>query len=115
MLAATPSFAATVTSLQGQVLVNTGNGYRPLTGSAELPIGASVVANPGALAQVSFPDGCGVQISPGSVFTVGQISPCAANANTGTGGINPLAVGVAVLGGAGAVIMLSQSQKSASP
>ncbi|MGH8432064.1 MAG: hypothetical protein ACREUF_16840, partial [Solimonas sp.] len=47
-----PADAATVKAVQGQVLVNSGQGYRLVDGSTILEPGATVVANPGAVAQV---------------------------------------------------------------
>jgi hypothetical protein len=42
----------------------------------EVVPGHSVVANPGGAARVTFPDGCTVDVRPGSVFTVAAQSPC---------------------------------------
>lgn len=68
--------AATVNALQGQVLVNSGQGYRLVDGSAQLSPGATVVANPGAVAQVVYGGGCAVTVQPGSVYLVAAQPPC---------------------------------------
>jgi hypothetical protein len=68
--------AATVNALQGQVLVNSGQGYRLVDGSTQLSPGATVVANPGAIAQVNYGGGCSVTVQPGSVYLVAAQAPC---------------------------------------
>jgi hypothetical protein len=68
--------AATVNALQGQVLVNTGQGYRLVDGSIQLEAGATVVANPGAVAQVVYGGGCAVTVQPGSVYQIAGGTPC---------------------------------------
>lgn len=111
LLGFSPAVAATVTSLQGQTLVNRGAGFQQLAGVTEVPPGSQVVVNPGGLGQVIYPDGCAVAVNPGNVYTVLPASPCA----TGQGpSINPYAIGAAVLGGTVGAIVFSQS-KSASP
>jgi hypothetical protein len=70
--------AATVRAVQGQVLVNAGQGYRLVDGSTELDPGGTVVANPGAVAEVVYPGGCKVTVQPGSVYLVVSQPPCQA-------------------------------------
>lgn len=115
LLVASPASAATVTSQQGQTLINRGQGFQQVVGSVEVGPGVQVVVNPGGQGQVSYPDGCSLPIAPGTVYTVPAASPCAAGNNTTNApSINPLAVGAVVLGGAAAVVVFSQTQ-SASP
>lgn len=109
------TFAATVNSTGGQVLVNQGNGYRQVLGTTEVKPGDSIVVNPGGSGQIVYPDGCSVQIQPGSVTTIAEASPCAA---AGTGpGATTFAIGALVVGGGiGAAVLLRQGgDKSASP
>ena len=68
--------AATVRAVQGQVLVNSGQGYRLVDGAIELDPGGTVVANPGAIAEVVYPGGCKVTVQPGSVYLVAAQPPC---------------------------------------
>jgi hypothetical protein len=68
--------AATVRAVQGQVLVNSGQGYRLVDGSTQLEPGGTVVANPGAVAEVVYPGGCKVTVQPGSVYLVSSLPPC---------------------------------------
>jgi hypothetical protein len=115
--------AAMLEAIQGQVMVNTGNGYRFVSGTVELKPGDMVIANSGGAAQLAYDDGCSVQVQAGSVVTVGPQSPCAANqANSGNAslGLTPgtLAVGAVVVGGGvGAAMLLggSNGDKPASP
>lgn len=111
VLGLSPAAAATVTSLQGQTLVNRGQGFQQVAGAAEAAPGSQIVVNPGGLGQVIYPDGCAVAVNPGTVYTILPASPCA----TGQGpSINPYAIGAAILGGTIGVLAFSQS-KSASP
>jgi hypothetical protein len=79
--------AATVNAVQGQVLVNAGQGYRLVDGSTQVEAGGSVVANPGAVAHVLYPGGCQVTVEPGSVYLIAAQSPCQTGAKTHAGGL----------------------------
>jgi hypothetical protein len=83
-----PARAATVNAVQGQVLVNSGQGYRLVDGSAQLGAGATVVANPGAVAHVVYPGGCTVTVQPGSVYRVAAQAPCQTGEPTKIAGLN---------------------------
>jgi hypothetical protein len=72
----TSAFAATVTSEQGEVLVNRGTGYKPVTRPTRVTAGDQVFAGPKDSGRVVFPDGCTVKVLPGLVFTIGAKSPC---------------------------------------
>jgi hypothetical protein len=114
--------AATVNALQGQVLVNSGQGYRLVDGSTQLEPGGTVVANPGAVAQVVYGSSCTITVQPGSVYLVAASAPCQAGqptpsagtpastaaAPSGGGSSTTLWVvgGIAVAGGAGAYFLL---------
>lgn len=109
------AFAATVTSTGGQVLVNQGDGYRQVVGPTEVKPGDSIVVNPGGSGQIVYPDGCNVQIQPGTVTTIAEASPCS---TAGTGpGATTYAIGALIVGGGvGAAVLLGKgSDKSASP
>lgn len=49
--------------------------------------GATVVANPGAIAQVVYGGGCSVTVQPGSVYLVASQSPCQTGEPTQSGGL----------------------------
>ncbi len=108
------AIAATVSTQQGQVLVNAGQGYRQVAGAVQAGAGASVVANPGGLGQVTYPDGCTVTVEPGTVYTIAQESPC----NAGPVGLNgtTFVLGAVAVGGIGAAaIIVGNKDKAASP
>src|SRR6476646_2216804 len=70
------ALAATVNSMSGQVLLNRGDGYKVVAGSAQGAAGDTVVANPGGSAQIVYPDGCVVEVLPGAVTAIAAQSPC---------------------------------------
>jgi hypothetical protein len=117
--------AATVSATQGQVLLNLGQGYKQVTGSSEAGPGAIVVANPGASAQVVYPDGCSITVTPGMVYTIAPQSPCGSGGSGVDGGLGlntttMVALGAVAGGGIAAAILFSRSgssssQKPASP
>jgi len=112
--------AATLEAVQGQVLVNRGSGYQFVIGSAELNPGDMIIANAGASAHVTYPDGCVAPVEAGSVTTIGQRSPCAVQAGDSPSfSLSPatLGIGAAVIGaGVGVAALLgSSSDKPASP
>jgi hypothetical protein len=67
-----PAWATTVEVLKGVVSVKQGEGFRQVKGSAEVYNGNKVMAAPGGLARIVYPDGCTVQVGPGGVATVGE-------------------------------------------
>lgn len=73
---ATSAAAATLTSEQGEVLVNRGSGYKAVTQPVDVAAGDQVMAKPKGRGRVVFPDGCSVKVAPGVVFTVAAKSPC---------------------------------------
>ena len=66
--------------IDGQVLVNTGAGYRVIVDAVELNPGDSVIANSHSLGSLVYPDGCRVEVVPGTIAWVRAQSPCAAAA-----------------------------------
>lgn len=129
-----PSLAATVRAVQGDVRVNTGQGYRLVQSGATANPGAIVAAQSGGRAQVVYPDGCVVPVGRGDppgvlIHTVLRESPCKTRGAaytrsglTGSGlagsGLTGIAVPALLLGGATAgVIALTQNKddKPASP
>lgn len=69
--------ATTLTSIQGSVQVNTGSGFRPVTGSAHVTPGTSVMAAPGSSAEILYSDGCRTPVRAGAVSSVAPVPPCA--------------------------------------
>lgn len=72
----TSVLAATVASEQGEVFVNRGSGYKPVTQPTQVAAGDQVMVKPKGSGRVVFPDGCTVNVSPGVVFTIAAKSPC---------------------------------------
>jgi len=137
-----PSFAATVVPGQGVVLVNHGNGYQNVTEPTTVNPGDIVVVNPGASAQLTYPDGCSVPVAVGTIVTVGAQSPCIKQGSMtptqatlpppsgggpppeGTGtppptdvvpdgtGLTELAVNVALAGGGVGALLLTQKDQN---
>jgi hypothetical protein len=87
ILFAAVAHAATVRAVQGQVLVNAGQGYRLVDGSTQMEPGGTVVANPGAIAEVVYAGGCRVTVQPGSVYLIAAQPPCQTGEPTKTGGL----------------------------
>jgi hypothetical protein len=71
--------AATMHVIQGKVLVNTGGGYQPVQGEAQVSAGDMVMAGPGGLAGISYVSGCYVKVQPGEVVTVQPEDRCSCN------------------------------------
>ena len=99
-------------------MVNQGSGYLQVVGATDAGPGATVVVNPGGSAQIVYPDGCSVAVQPGSVYTISPQSPCLAQGDQTTSGVNgtTLALGAVVVGGGvAALLLLNSKDKSASP
>jgi len=79
LFSAGPAIAATVTPLQGQLFINRdGKGFQPLTHPTEAKAGDAVMAALRARGQITFPDGCKLNVEPGIVTTIPAESPCKA-------------------------------------
>lgn len=76
VLAVQAAVAATLTHQSGDVLVNLGSGFQPLTVPAEIPPGTQMMVRPGGSAFMKFANGCEIQVGPGSVWVVPQKPPC---------------------------------------
>lgn len=73
-----PSLAATVEPILGDVSINQGDGvFRPvLVGRLRATIGDVILVRPGGRARIVYPDGCVVEVKPGAVATISGKSPC---------------------------------------
>lgn len=109
--------AATVAEVQGTVLVNTGQGFRPAVAGQELPAGAKVMINAGGRARISYPNFCVATLSPGQVYTVPQQAPCGAGSPYIPGELLPhdYAIGGAVAVAVGVAVILNDSGSSKKP
>ncbi|RTL64767.1 MAG: hypothetical protein EKK41_21070 [Hyphomicrobiales bacterium] len=127
-----PPGPPSLVAISGQVLVNRGNGFELAQPGLVLKPGDLVVANPGATAQVMYPQGCLVPVVPGQVVSVVEKPKCpplttgvlpaaaaaaAAAGGAGAAGISTAALvggGAAAAGGGAAAYALSKSKSSSS-
>jgi len=65
-----PTLAATVEVLQGQVSINQGQGYKQVAAASDVSTGDQVMAAPGSRGKIVYADGCAVDVYPGAVVTV---------------------------------------------
>jgi hypothetical protein len=73
--------SATVDPSKGVVLVNRGKGFSQIKQPAKVKVGNSVMVGPEGAAIIAYADGCTVDVKPGTVETVGALSPCASGAS----------------------------------
>lgn len=81
LLIASPSWAAMVEPGLGDLTINQGKGFKPVTSSINAKVGDSVMVGPSGSATVVYDDGCKVNIQPGAVTTIAPLSPCASGSN----------------------------------
>lgn len=118
---ASAASAATLTPVSGSVLLNTGAGYKPVSGSVEVKPGDSILVNAGGKAELAYGVCATYEITPGDVVYVAEDKsiPCAgavlgAGGGIGTGTLLIGAAAVAV--GVGIVVGVSSGSDSpASP
>lgn len=77
LVAVSPALAATVTPGAGQLYINQGQGFQPVTQPITANPGDMLEVAPGGSASIGYPDGCTTALAPGAVVTVGNVSPCA--------------------------------------
>ena len=69
--------AATVGSIEGDVLINRGDGYRSVKGTLpNVPAGTQLMVRPGGSAVITYSGTCAVRIAAG-VWSVNEQTPCA--------------------------------------
>jgi hypothetical protein len=98
-----PAWAVTVQTIDGTLSLNRGDGYVEVLSWADAPSGSQVMANPGSRGKVIYSDGCEINVSPGSVYTVQDSSPVL----RGGSARNYVIGGLVVAGGAVAIIALT--------
>jgi len=97
----------TVQTIDGTLSLNRGDGYVEVLSWAEAPAGSQVMANPGSRGKIIYSDGCEINVSPGSVYTVQDGSPCGSGALRGGSARTYVIGGLVVAGGAVAIIALT--------
>ena len=68
--------AATVRTIDGNVLINRGGGYERVRGTSQAKVGDTVMASPDGAALIIYADGCTVTVRPGSVVSIAAQSSC---------------------------------------
>ncbi len=68
--------AAKVVDIQGNVLVDHGRGFRPISMSQFVPSGTRVMARAQSSATIVYDNGCREVVAPGAVATVTQNGAC---------------------------------------
>ena len=76
MIFATPALGASIQSIQGEISINRGDGFRAVTAPIQTRAGDLVRASRGSRAKVVYEDGCVVEVKGGAVVRVGTKSPC---------------------------------------
>ncbi|MCB1484097.1 MAG: hypothetical protein KDJ17_04300 [Hyphomicrobiaceae bacterium] len=67
--------AATLDNVSGDVLVNTGSGFVQISGPVTLKEGDTIMANAGGSAVLTCDSGAVINIQPGQVTTVCDVTP----------------------------------------
>src|SRR5262245_22230360 len=93
--------AAVLQPLSGNVRVSHGGGYLAVRAATNVDPGDQVMVGPKGQARVVYPDGCAVDVKPGSVMVIGAESPCTKQAAAGLPMDPALAVAAGALGAAG--------------
>jgi hypothetical protein len=77
LLIASPSWAAMLEPGLGDLTINQGKGFKPVTSPSSANVGDSVMVGPGGSATLVYDDGCRVPVQAGAVVNVAPLSPCA--------------------------------------
>ena len=112
--------AATISNIQGKVLVNKGNGFVEAQPGTQIAPGDRVMVQPGGSAQVTYPNGAVGSLQPGGIFTLPATPPpvpAGVAAAAAGGGFNTAMIigGIAVLGAGGWLIYEATKDSSSSP
>jgi hypothetical protein len=114
-VASVPAAAMTLVVQKGEVLVNRGDGFQPVTGSVEIEPGATVVVQEGGAAEFVCSESSRLAMVPGYHPVPADCGPSQAQAfELDTAGY--LLIGAGVMGGAIAIIAATDNNddKSAS-
>ena len=114
----TTAVGAATVQPDGNILINSGKGYKPASSATEALPGDSVLVKSGK-ARIVYNSGCSVEIEVGKAYTVLPEGKCVVPANPAAGiaGIAPEIIigGAAIAGGVVAVVSASGGSKSSSP
>jgi hypothetical protein len=112
ILLSSSTWAATLQPDQGSLTINQGQGFRPVNNRIDANVGDSVMVAPGGSATVVYDDGCKVTVEPGTVATIGPLSPCASGSNAQDYGVNWGAVALGLGAGGLAGVGIYEATKS---
>jgi hypothetical protein len=108
---------ATIEPVQGNVSLSQGQGFQRVDSRVPANVGDSVMVGPSGSANVVYPDGCQVNVQPGSVASIAPLSPCASGSLADASIFSdpgPWLMGAAFLGGLAAFgYGISQAKNSA--
>ncbi len=105
------SFAATVDVIQGNVSINHGGGFQPVSGSTQAKSGDTIMVRSGGQAQITYENGCTHTATADGVYVVQDNPTCEAGFTE-----TNFLVGAAVVGGVvGAVILLNNNNNNDKP
>ena len=107
LIVASPAWATTVESEAGEVFIDRGQGFAPVSGSTPAQAGDMVMAMAGGRGVIIYDDGCREVVEVGDVEMVDEVSPCAAGLSEAAVDNVYLYTGLAVVGIAGIIIALS--------
>ncbi|MGH1420086.1 MAG: hypothetical protein ACRBCJ_14620 [Hyphomicrobiaceae bacterium] len=96
--------AANISSVEGRVLINKGDGFRPVNGVTNVVAGDIITVRGTGRAVIQFDNGCSASILSNQTVTVPAKAPCTADANPN----DLVAAGLALAGQTGLVIAISQ-------
>ncbi len=113
MLMAASAQAAHLANVTGTVLINRGDGFRPIAGGVEVSPGDRIRAGAGS-ADIVYDNGCAAPVGPGEVVVVLLTPPACKGARDGFSafaGPSPETLiigGLTIAGGAGLAVALSE-------
>ncbi len=99
--------AATVEPIAGKVSLNSGKGFKDLSGVTSANRGAKVMTGPNSEATIVYEDGCRVHVAAGQVVSVTTSAICHAGAPTQVTALPDATMAIALgVAGVAAVIAL---------
>ncbi|MEZ5899145.1 MAG: hypothetical protein R3D51_06580 [Hyphomicrobiaceae bacterium] len=101
--------AATLDNVYGDVLVNTGSGFVQISGPVTLKEGDTIMANAGGSAVLTCDSGAVINIQPGQVTTVCNVTPPGPPPSPDTIPNGLIIGGIAVAAGTAIIIGTSNS------
>lgn len=101
------AWAATIQPIDGETLVNRGDGYIQILDSVQGNAGDVVMVRPNGRATIIYADGCEQTVLPEEVVTVSAQSPCEAGPAVGNNAGKYLIGGALVAGTVAGIILLT--------